>query len=105
MFVLQCTGWCLCCSVRVLRKVEPKVGDMITLQLMKRERSSTHAVPLAHWQDRDGCPYNIDGDCFHALPLTKPIQFSVATAGITVIAVLMMNAVDLSGIVMPQHSW
>nr|KAG5689372.1 hypothetical protein BaRGS_019746 [Batillaria attramentaria] len=46
-------------SVKVVEKQHYKVGDTIVLQLMKRERGSTYAVPLAHWEKREGCPQNI----------------------------------------------
>lgn len=46
-------------SVKVVEKQHYKIGDTITLQLMKRERGSTYAVPLAHWEKRGGCPQSV----------------------------------------------
>ncbi|KAL8613192.1 hypothetical protein ACOMHN_043001 [Nucella lapillus] len=46
-------------SVKVVEKKEHKVGDVITLKLVKRARDSTYAVPRAHWEDRQGRPQHI----------------------------------------------
>lgn len=46
-------------SVNIVEKQDYKVGDTITLQLMKRARGSTYAAPLHQWEQRDGCPQNI----------------------------------------------
>ncbi|XP_076435269.1 E3 ubiquitin-protein ligase RNF10-like [Babylonia areolata] len=46
-------------SVKVVEKQEHKVGDVITMHLMKRARDSTYAVPCAHWEDREGQPQHI----------------------------------------------
>ena len=37
-----------------------KVGDEITLKLMKREKNTTYAVPVHQWK-KDMKPYYVDG--------------------------------------------
>ena len=36
------------------------VGDTITMKLLRRERGSTHAMPVKQWKPREGTPHNMD---------------------------------------------
>jgi hypothetical protein len=60
----------------VVQKREHKVEGTITLQLMKREKNSTYAVPIQHWEDRQGRPQSVDGEyrvCLMLYPGLKPV--------------------------------
>ena len=39
-----------------------KVGDTITMKLMKREKGTTYAVPAESWEKREGKIHNVNGE-------------------------------------------
>ncbi|KAK3083734.1 hypothetical protein FSP39_002255 [Pinctada imbricata] len=52
-----------------------KVGDIITMKLMRREKGTTYAVPAENWEKRDGKFHNIN-DATHAVPYVKLLTAS-----------------------------
>ena len=49
------------CSVLSLETHSYTAGEEITMKLMKRQRGTTLALPVAQWSDNGGSLYNIVG--------------------------------------------
>ena len=49
------------CSVVVREVQHYKVGDTITMALMKKEKGSIYAVPASYWTKQEGKCHNING--------------------------------------------
>ena len=49
------------CSVVVREVMHHKVGDTITMTLMKKEKGSIYAVPAQYWTKQERKCHNVDG--------------------------------------------
>ncbi|XP_022257413.1 RING finger protein 10-like isoform X2 [Limulus polyphemus] len=65
-------------SVDFVNKITQKIGDIISLSLMRRDKGSVFAVPVTHWNGVIEKPFYIDEDaattCFQKLLLASPEQ-------------------------------
>ena len=52
---------CFICSVVVREVQHYKVGDTITMTLMKKEKGSIYAVPAQYWTKQERKCHNVDG--------------------------------------------